>query len=207
MASYLDEILVDVNWRISEMANLKFIPFKYNFNKDHKEIHLKYSIPAIYSIWEGFVKNCFTIYSIHLNSLLIKRNEIAAPLLTHQLDSICNFNNPRVNFESKLKMVSIINSTLTDIIIIKSNVPTDSNVNFTILNKILERFCIENVDQSYEKKLNKLLLFRNKIAHGENSILVNMDVVIELIKTVEGLMYDVIINIENSEKQRLFLNF
>ena len=97
-------------------------------------------------------------------------------------------------------MVSIIDSLLTDIVTIKPSVPTESNVNFKVLNKILERFCIDKVPDHYDSKLNKLLLFRNKVAHGDNSISVNMTHVTEFISTVENLMLDVAINVEQNER-------
>jgi hypothetical protein len=73
MKLFIQEILADINWRVSELATIKSLPIKYSFRPDHKELQIKYSIPAIYAIWEGFVKNTFTIYSTHLNSLNITR--------------------------------------------------------------------------------------------------------------------------------------
>lgn len=200
MATFIDEILADIEWRVSELATLKSIPIRYSFRPEHKDLQIKYTIPAIYAIWEGFVKSSFVIYSHHLNSLSIGRSEIAISLLTHQLDSECDFNNPRINFDSKQRMVSLIDSLLTDVVTIKPNVPTESNVNFKVLNKILERFCIDKVSETYEPKLNKLLLFRNKIAHGENSIYVKMTHVTEFTSTVENLMLDIAISVEQNEK-------
>jgi len=200
MVRFIDEILADIDWRVSQLATLKSIPIRYSFSPEHKELQIKYTIPAIYAIWEGFVKSSFIIYSNHLNTLSIRRYEIAMPLLTHQLDSECDFNSPRINFDSKQRMVSSIDSILTDIITIKPSVPTESNVNFKVLNKILERFCIDKVSDVYEQKLNKLLLFRNKIAHGENSISVNLTHVSEFVTTVENLMLDIAINVEQNER-------
>ncbi len=204
METFVDEILVDIEWRISELATMKSMPIRYGFRSEHKEIHIKYSIPAIYAIWEGFVKNCFTIYSHHLNTLGIKRTDISEALLAHHLDSECDFNSPRINFNSKLRLVSEIDSLLTETIVLKPSVPTESNVNLKVLNKILERFCITEVDDKYAQGLNKLLLFRNKIAHGENSISVNMTHMTEFISTVENLMLDIAINIEICERTKTY---
>jgi hypothetical protein len=200
MVTFIDEILADIDWRVAQLSTLKSIPIRYSFSPEHKELQIKYTVPAIYAIWEGFVKSSFIIYSNHLNTLFIGRSEIAMPLLTHQLDSECDFNNPRLNFDSKQRMVSLLDSLLTDIVTIKPSVPTESNVNFKVLNKILERFCIDKVSDDYEQKLNKLLLFRNKIAHGENSITVNLTHLTEFISTVENLMLDIVINVEQNER-------
>ena len=204
MEIFVQEIEADIDWRISELATLKSIPIQYSFRPNHKDIHLKYSIPAIYAIWEGFVKNCFTIYSNHLNSLSITRKDISPALLTHQIDSVCDFNSPRQNFESKQKLVGMLDNLFNDIILIKPSVPTESNVNLKVLNRILERFCIPQVDSKYDKGLNKLLRFRNTIAHGENSIIVNMPHVIEFISLIENLMLDIIISIELCEKKESY---
>jgi len=199
MKIFVQEILADINWRVSELATIKSLPIKYNFRSDHKELQIKYSVPALYAIWEGFVKNTFTIYSNHLNSLNISRTDISPPLLTHQLDSECDFNNPRTAFDSKKRLVELIDSILDDTITIKPSVPTEANVNFKVLNKILERYCIDQLDDSYDRGLNRLLRFRNMIAHGENALRVNMTDVTEFISLIENLMLDLIINIEKSE--------
>ncbi|WP_373060277.1 MAE_28990/MAE_18760 family HEPN-like nuclease [Zunongwangia sp. H14] len=204
MKIFIQEILADIEWRTAELATLKTIPIKYSFSPDHKDLHIKYSIPAIYSIWEGFVKNCFTIYSNHLNTLALSRTEICYELLTHQLDSECDFNNSRIHFDKKVNLVKTLDSLFQDTIIIKPTVPTESNVNFKVLNRILERFCITRLDDEYDKGLNKLLLFRNKIAHGENSILVNMNHITEFTSLIENLMLDVIIGVEMCEKNETY---
>lgn len=199
METFIDEILADIEWRISELATIKSLPIRYSFSPAHKEIHIKYAIPAIYSIWEGFIKSTFTIYSHHLNSLSLTREEISLKLLTHQLDSECNFNNLRNAFDSKIRMVQTIDSILEDVIRIKPSVPTESNVNYKVLCKILERYCINNVDEKYKKDLDKLLFFRNKIAHGENALYVSISLLTVFIKLIENLMLDIVINIEYCE--------
>lgn len=205
MDLFLQEILADIDWRIAEIATLKSIPVKYSFSETHKDIHYKYSVPALYALWEGFVKNTFQIYARHLNSKNIKRIEISPELLTHHLDSICDFNNPRQSFKAKKKMIQLVDKYLTEKISLPANVPTKSNVNFKILNRIFERFCITCLDSSYERGLNKLLLFRNKVAHGDSAVLVKIEIINEFIKLIEDLMLDTVINIENCSNSKTYL--
>lgn len=204
MYPFIDEILADIDWRVSELASIKSIPIKYSLRPEHKEIHTKYSIPAIYAIWEGYIKTCFTIYSNHLNSLSIKRDEVAVALLTHIIDSECNFSNPRANFDTKQKLVSKIDQLLVDDIKITPHIPTESNINLKVLNKILERFCLSKISSQYELGLNKLLRYRNTIAHGENSILVNMAIVSEFVALIENLMLDIAVLIDEGEKNQSY---
>lgn len=200
MKIFVEEILADIEWRVAELATLKSIPIKYSFSENHRNLHVKYSVPAIYAIWEGFVKKCFSIYSNHLNSLSILRSDISYALLTHHIDSECGFKNPRTKFSSKQKLIESLDKLFQEKIIIRPIVPTESNVNLKVLNQILERFCISFVEEHYSKGLDKLLLFRNKIAHGENSVTVDMDHVIEFVSLVENLMLDVAISVEKCER-------
>ncbi len=204
MPTFIDEILLDIDWRLSELAKIKIIPIRYKFSPEHKDLQIRYSIPAIYALWEGYIKESLSTYSNYLNMLNIKRNDISLPLLAHQLDSLCDFNTPRVNFDSKQRITKIIDGCLKDVIIIRPNVPTKSNINFKVLNNILERFCIPSVNSKYESKLDKLLYFRNGIAHGEKSLSVDMSQMVEFIDLVENLMFDVVINIEIGQKEKSY---
>ena len=205
MAVFIDEILDDIDWRVAELATIKTIPIKYNLNQNHKEVHIKYSIPAIYALWEGFVKAAFTVYSNHLSRLNLKRTDIALNLLTHHIDTFCQLQNPRNNFDSKRKVVSDLDFLFADIINIVPDVPTESNVNYKVLTGIMTRFCIDPIDDKYKKNLDKLLLFRNKIAHGENALRVDSTHVSDFIKLVEDLMIEIVINIEKCEKSKTYI--
>jgi hypothetical protein len=206
MELFVTEILADIDWRIDELITIKTIPIRYNFSDDHKKVHYKYSVPAIYSLWEGFVKTTFETYTRHLNSKSIKRIEIAPELLTHVLDSACDFNTPRYSGNSKIRLTKLINNQLKDTITIPATIPTESNVNFKVLNKILGRYCITPINTSYERGMNKLLLFRNKVSHGDNAIRVDITNITEFIKLVEDLMLDVIISIEISCRTETYKN-
>lgn len=204
MSLFIDEIVADIDWRIAELATLKTLPIKYSFHPDHKELHIKYSIPAIYAIWEGFVKSSFQIYSSHLNTLSLKRSEIAYPLLTHHVDSVCNISQPRKSFRSKQDFVNKILETVDEKVVLLPILPTESNINLKVLNKILERFCIQEINPKYQKDLDKLLMFRNKIAHGENAIRVTLVELTEFVKLIEDIMLDVALAIEESEASKTY---
>lgn len=204
-STFIEEILSDIDWRVSELSMIKTLPIIYNFSSNHKRLHYKYSVPAIYSLWEGFVKTTLETYTRFLNTKNLKRNDIANPLLAHILDSNCDFNNPRNSESAKIKMAVSINTVLIEMITVPPKVPTESNVNFKVLNKILGRFCIKPIDDKYKTGMNKFLLFRNKVSHGDNAIIVEVSNIIEFIKLVEDLMLDVIINIEESYSIKTYL--
>lgn len=198
MDRFVEEIVADIEWRISQMSSIKAIPVIYSFSANHKKQHFFISVPAVYALWEGFVKTSLTIYLSHLKKLRLKRDEIALNLLTHTIDEICKLNNPRQNFDTKKRIVEEIDAILTETIELSTNVPTGANVNFDVISSLLIRFCVEPLSGAYRAPLDKLLTFRNKIAHGENAIRVEEKDLHAFIDLVENLMLDVVINIEKS---------
>lgn len=204
MANFIDEIIDDIDWRVAELATIKSIPFKYSFNENHKKVHIKYSVPAVYALWEGFVKSSFTCYLTHLSKLNLKREDISLNLLTHYIDTYCKLHNPRQNFDTKKRVVQELDLLFVDKINLVTEVPTESNVNYKVLTNLLNRFCIDTVDSKYEKGLDRLLFFRNKIAHGENALKVEIKDITDFVKLVEDLMLDVVINIQNCESKATY---
>jgi hypothetical protein len=206
MDAFISEIISDIDWRVAQMSTLKTIPIMYSFQPGHKLQHIKFSVPAVYALWEGFVKTTLETYIKEIKKLRVKRDDISLNLLTHTIDEICKLNNPRLNFDTKKRIVEELNSIFIDIIDISTSVPTGSNVNYDVISSLLNRFCINEIDKSkYEKKLDKLLLFRNKIAHGDNAILVTESTLTEFVSLVENLMLDIVINIQDSFTAKTYL--
>lgn len=83
--TFKEEIIADINWRVSELASLKTIPFRYNITESHKNILIKYTMPSIYSLWEGFIKSSFQSYIRELNNLNIPIQNTHINLLTHTI--------------------------------------------------------------------------------------------------------------------------
>lgn len=192
----LAEIEADINWRLTEISIIKTIPHRYSLNEDHKKVLIKYAIPSLYAIWEGYVKNTFDLLTTFINKLNIDPKLVNINLLTHAIENECNLGNERKHFEKKIKLVesalNIINSQLN----VKPEIPTESNIDFKVMNKIFERFNIKSLDNKYQKPLNRLILHRNKIAHGDNSIIVSKDEVDEFSLLIEDIMYELLIEIE-----------
>lgn len=205
MSTFIDEIIADIDWRMSELATIKIIPVRYSFQTDHQAVYYKNAIPSIYALWEGFVKTSLETYSRHLNTLLIRRDEMSLALLTHHIDAICKLSEPRATFETKTKLVAEIDAALSDTIQLKTNLRSGSNVNLKVLNATLERYCIDGIDSKYKGRLDRLLKYRNVVAHGENSISVSVDQVNEFTELVGSLMLDVATKIDENERTASYL--
>jgi hypothetical protein len=162
-------------------------------------------VPAIYAIWEGFVKESITKYSRYLNGLLLKPCDLAITLLTHAVDENINLNDNRSNWDKKEKMITLIDDLFSNGVSFKHQIPTKSNVDFATASEIMKIYCLKPVlSDTYKDDLNKLLHFRNKCAHGDNAIKINSAQLEEFTLLVEHLMYEFIIAIENSLKNKFF---
>ena len=203
---FIDEINSDIQWRMSELASLKTIPLRYNLLSHHKEMLIKYTIPSIYALWEGFVKNSFELYVREINKLNIPIEEVHINVITHTLSS-CEklyLENPRMNFISKKEFVEFYQSKISKPLNITTKIPTKSNVDFIVINDILTRFNLTLLPKVFERKLNKLLKFRNSIAHGETSLPVKMEDVTFFSQLVNDFMVEIITRLDEGYKKQTF---
>lgn len=203
---FVDEINSDIQWRMSELASLKTIPLRYNLLSHHKEMLIKYTIPSIYALWEGFVKNSFELYVREINKLNIPIEEVHINVITHTLSS-CEklyLENPRMNFISKKEFVEFYQSKISKPLNITTKIPTKSNVDFIVINDILTRFNLTLLPKVFERKLNKLLKFRNSIAHGETSLPVKIEDVTFFSQLVNDLMVEIITRLDEGYKKQTF---
>jgi hypothetical protein len=203
----LNEILEDINWRMSELGSLKSIPIRYNLLPHHKEMIIKYTIPSIYSLWEGFVKNSFRKYIDEINSLNLPINDIHMNLLVHSLTSVdkLRLENPRNSFKSKKEFTEYYFEVISQPFIISDIIPTRSNVNFEVINEILLIFNLELLPKDFDKPLSKLVLFRNSIAHGEVRIPIKINDIELFTQLLNDLMVEIVLRIENGLNSKTFL--
>lgn len=204
--SCLQEIQSDIDWRMSELGSLKSIPLRYNLLKHHQEMIIKYTIPSIYALWEGFVKSSFKCYVSEINSLSLNVNEIHINLLVHGLTSIdkLRLENVRNSFKSKKEFTEHYLTIISKPFELAEIIPTNSNVNFDIINEILHLFNLELLPKKFNKPLNKLVNFRNSIAHGEVRIPIQMQDVEDFSHLLNDLMVEIILRIEGGLSTQTF---
>jgi len=206
MASLEEKLLYEIEWRTDELSIIKTLPFLVNLSQQQKEIMRKYSIPTIYSLWEGFVVECFSIYARELSSLALVRHQIHLNLLAHCLDMELGLNSPIMDFEKKKSTAKNLMVFMDSQIKISTKLPTDSNVNWNVINKILNRFNLKLLPENpFSKQLNKLLLIRNNIAHGQHTIPVDQIMIDELSISVIGLMHEIFERISEGFKFKTYL--
>ncbi len=200
-----EEIASDIAEREELMARIKLLPKLYNFSKQDEHLFLNYSIPIIYSTWEGFVQTAFQVYIRELNKLGLSIDNICDQILVYHLEStflqfkqyprsLRKEDEPRklkqkVDFFNELQQFYKLETFQ-----IYASVNTESNVWFSTLNRILRDFNLQIIPEYPEPKyslkveLDRLLDTRNKVAHGQNSVVVNEDDLKRAITVVEKLM-------------------
>ncbi|MGE1103394.1 MAE_28990/MAE_18760 family HEPN-like nuclease [Peribacillus simplex] len=184
-----EELSLEVEWRISEISMIKSIPYLYRVTEHHKEVLQKYLIPAIYALWEGFVVKSFEIYIKKLNELNLKLDELHPCILAHDLDIKKGLKDGRTSGQKQVEFTLDLKEYFSSDISLSGKVPTKSNVKYKTINSILERFNLEKFPKNfYEFGLTKLLKYRNDIAHGENSLNVDKETVLELSDVVVRCM-------------------
>ncbi|CAG0972170.1 hypothetical protein METP2_01459 [Methanosarcinales archaeon] len=203
------ELLQEVDWRTNELSIIRTIPILCNCNDKQKEILEKYSVVAIYSIWEGFVTQSFTLYIREINNFKLSYEKINLNILTYDIFIKYGLTEEQIkHFEHKCKFVNNIFEYSKLPVMISSNIPTESNVNFKVINKILKHFHLEELPANdFERRLNKLLKYRNNIAHGEFSLPVTKEIIQDFNSTVIDSMHEVTIRIIEGVINKKYLRF
>lgn len=206
MITIRDKIDLEIDWVIKETTKLKLIPHKYSLSSDEKILYLKSIVPMIYAYLEGFIKRSLKMYLELVNEKNLTYNEISPKLLVYKIEKQYNCFLDR--FEKIEKKVNLINNFLKDIqeaeVKLFFNESKVQNINCDRLNKILDEFDFENIkDKKINNGLNKLLQYRNGIAHGENSYKVSETLIVEFIDTIINTMdiiSDIIVKGYNEKK-------
>jgi len=125
---------------------------RYNLSQKHLEIFAVQSITMIYSIWEGFIQQAFQLYITELNSKEIEfknfRDEIVIFHIENTFKQLREYpekENRKVKFYSELN-----NFFSNKYHSLYSQINTENNVSFEILNKILKSFCLKPFDEHWK---------------------------------------------------------
>jgi hypothetical protein len=193
MIALEQELLQEVDWRTNELSIIRTVPLLCNCNDKQKKILEKYSVVAIYSIWEGFVTQTFTLYIREINNLKLSYEKISLNILTHDIFIKYGMTEEYLkHFDNKCTFVNNIFEYSKLPVAISPHIPTESNINFKVINKILKYFHLEELpSKDFERRLDRLLTYRNYIAHGECSLSVTEEMNQDFNLTTIDAMHEV----------------
>ncbi len=155
-----------------------FFTQRYKLSKKHYSLLAVQSISILYSYWEGYVQNSFKLYIEYLNSLHIEFRQLSEEIVVfHMENTFKEFReypeklNRKINFFDKLD--EHFSEGEHNIF---QSVNTESNVGFSVLNKLLTQFSLTPFPEYWERytypnanlkeTLNTFLRYRNGVAHG-----------------------------------------
>jgi len=204
MASFETEIQQDIDWRLNEISIIRMLPHNSHLKGYQKELIIKYSTVAIYALWEGFVITILSLYIRKINEKGLDHKNIHLSLITHDVDIKMQLQDARQHFETKKKFVNEMHNYFNSPLSIAVSIPVD-NVNLKQLNSALLRLNIPLMDIAYKPRLDKLVMIRNDVAHGENSIKTSLALVDELRSTVLDAINDLAIIVIDAYKDQQYL--
>lgn len=205
MNNFINNINELLSSCITEISQFKKITVNMKINAIDRELIIKYAIPIFYSNWEGFFVKSLIEYINFINSLVLGLDEVKDEILAHCLNDKYDIGISRNDFEQlKKHALDIRYFFQQSYFSLNSRISTKSNLSYKVANGVLDRLCLNNLPIIRQNELNKLLLFRNNIAHGECTVPCDNDIINEMSNIVINCMYDLFLIIEEGINNELF---
>ena len=194
--SILDDISNDLDWRESEIASMRIVLASPNISPTQKTTLLRASWALLYAHYEGFCKNTLISYYDFISNSGVKTKDLPEPskvfALEEKLKELRKL--PSSNF---LEEVSCFEANHMSVKPEFPDVDTQSNLWPNVLIDLLNTADLNTDKVKYhELKLRTLVARRNKIAHGENNIISEVQYYKEFEDAVYDVMYDLAFQVE-----------
>jgi len=171
----------------------------------HKKFLTRQSVLSIYSAWEGFLKKSLQFYLQELNRLNLPYAEISDEYLAFQTDEICSFKNAKTNHETVKKISRRLFDMYNQTVSFETTINTESNANLKMTNALLKKLSLVTLSDQYDKELNKLLFFRNAMAHGDDGIRIEQADLENFSLLIHKLATDVSVSIVDGYSGHVYL--
>lgn len=180
----IHEILESNAWRDGEFAK-----FKANQSKVDPTLWNRMCVPMIYAHWEGFTVSALRILLGHLNSLNLEPKDVTTNIVVIGLGDHYQTLSGKQSFQQKVAFTDKFSKIYREKLTFTEKISTKSNLNSKILRELCENFrfryevfsnCIQDID--------RLVNIRNAIAHGENSIIPDVENIKKYIDSVTKAM-------------------
>lgn len=190
----------------SKMYKCKTVHLRYSMLPEHKIFLLRQSILGIYSEWEGFIKKSISLYLQEINKEQLSFSSLHDYYMSYQTDNVAKFKSPKACYGTIAKISRNLFEMYQQPVVFSTVVNTESNANLKVTNSILSKLCLKSLNLNYEVSLNKLLRFRNSIAHGDEGIPVNQSDIDSFTLLVQDLATDLVISISEGFEGKVYLS-
>lgn len=166
--SFLDE---ELSWRKKELTTLmnNFI----SSNEKQKDHYLRVAIFLIYSHWEGFIKRAAEAYLEYISNQKIKFNLLNSNFLALALEDHLD-NSFSTSIYHKKNIVDFVLNELGNhhFTYKKGQISAQNNLKFEVLEKICTILGVDGTAMDIDIVWldDRLLKYRNEVAHGERLI-------------------------------------
>lgn len=167
MHNLVEEISEENTWRDGELAI-----FKQNPQKVDATLWSRMCLPMIYAHWEGYVVNSLKLLIGHLNSLDLCPNQVPTKLVVLGLGDRYKSLSGKQTFEQKIEFTNNFKELFENALKFKKEVDTKSNLTSKVLKELCTVFGFDfDAFKDVIFDIDRIVIFRNRIAHGENSII------------------------------------
>lgn len=182
MHKVLEEIIYENEWRNNEFAK-----FKINSTGVDDALWCRMCVPMIYAHWEGFVVSSMKLLINHLNGLGLSPSEISTSLAAHGLTESYKSLSGKQNLQQRIEFTRKFKVIFGEPIKLKNKVETKANLRGEVFQDICLVFGFNfELFKDCLIDIGTLVNVRNAIAHGENSVVPNMDNVNRYIAAVNS---------------------
>ena len=212
MSSLEEKLKVAIDWRVEELSLFKHLIASGKLAEKEKEIFGKYLITAIYALWEGFITDSFEIYIDELNGLSLKIQVFSKVLIEEDLkvkyEKLQHISTK--TFVDQSTSINDLNSHLNHRVQLEKAVKSSNGtIAFREINKILTKFCLNNLPQNpWNDKIKQFVKDRNAVAHGDFRELKVTDLVVtinEFCDLISSLMDEILTRIIDGYIQKTYL--
>lgn len=195
------DIEADIAIRTSHLTSLRTMSSRYGLSSSDVDTINRCAFPIIYAEWEGFFVFAMSLYLREINLLNLTLDQLDDKYYVllceksyKQLKDYPDKFNKRKNFLIGLKTFM----RNTGPVSLMTNVNTESNLGFDVMNTILGIYKIEKLEDhifhdaySLSSKMSLFLDKRNGLAHGDPAATATTNDISEAMQLVDLLMENV----------------
>lgn len=193
------ELDADIAVRQENLSRIKTMPTRYLFRGDDVNTWLRCAFPIIYAEWEGFFVYALSLYFREVNKLHLSLDDLNERYFVRNADkTFKQLSEYPSDFKKRLTFLRslLLYFRNTGEVDLKTEVNTESNLGFKVMNVILSGLNFQLVEDhinhdaySLKEDMDKFLLDkRNGLVHGDPASTVTFEEVSGGIALVERLM-------------------
>lgn len=193
---YIVQLTKDLDWREAELGAMKILLNRPDISRIQKESLLRAAWALLYAHYEGFVKFSLNVYYDTLKTTFATRGQLPRPLLNISLRE--DLKAAKKLHEAELvEFLMNFHANYMTFGPIFPEINTKSNLWPNILFDLLTDADLDPIKILPEKtKIQTLVARRNGIAHGEHSIIPEVDYYLGYESAVYDVMYKLVFEID-----------